>query len=126
MATNTTSNIDDILASVPHQVRGPGGSAAVIKDGKLLGYRVWGYANLDARAPMTPTTLLPICSISKQMVCLAAVSLAKSPTHSMLLKHADPWQLMNEELKRLLPHLDGITVNDLWNMQSGIRDYWCL
>ena len=64
-AMHSPTAADDILAALPHLYRGPGGSAAIIKDGQVLAKRSWGYANLDHRAPMTPETILPICSISK-------------------------------------------------------------
>ena len=124
-------DIDSILATVPHLSHGPGGVVAVIKDGALLGQRAWGYADLDARIPMTTKTQFPICSISKQMVCLAMVSLLKEPTQEMIERGGDAAQQFEDEMQRLLPNLkcggeDGVKVADLYNMQSGIRDYWAL
>ncbi|KAG9571170.1 beta-lactamase/transpeptidase-like protein, partial [Aureobasidium melanogenum] len=129
--TTETMNIDDILAAVPHLSTGPGGVVAVVKDGALLGQRAWGYADLDNRIPMTSKTQFPICSISKQMVCLAMESLLRDPTPMMLERNCDPAKQFEDELQKLLPNLkcggaDGVTVPDLYNMQSGIRDYWAL
>lgn len=126
-----SSSIDDILAAVPHLSRGPGGVIAVVQDGALLGQRAWGYADLDARIPMTTSTQFPICSISKQMVCLVMQSLLQDPTAEMAERNVDIAQQFEHELQRLLPRLecggkDGVTVPDLYNMQSGIRDYWAL
>ncbi|KAI5264115.1 beta-lactamase/transpeptidase-like protein [Aureobasidium subglaciale] len=123
--------IDSILAAVPHLSRGPGGVVAVVKDGKLLGQRAWGYADLDRRIPMTSKTQFPICSISKQMVCLVMVSLLKRPSPVMVGRSRDAAEQFEDELQRLLPNLacggdSGVTVLDLCNMQSGIRDYWAL
>ena len=75
---------------------------------------------------MTPDTILPICSISKQMVSLTAVSLCRNPTPAMLMKEQDPWQQLEAELKKMLPYLEGLHVDHLYNMQSGIRDYWAM
>ena len=124
-------DINSILAAVPHLSHGPGGVVAVVKDGALLGQRAWGYADLDNRIPMTTKTQFPICSISKQMVCLAMVSLLKEPTAEMEERKVDAAQQFEDELQRLLPNLkcggeDGAKVADLYNMQSGIRDYWAL
>lgn len=124
-------NIDEILAAVPHLSTGPGGVVAVVKDGALLGQRAWGYADLDNRIPMTSKTQFPICSISKQMVCLAMESLLRGPTPLMLERDCDAAKQFEDELQKLLPNLkcggqDGVTVPDLYNMQSGIRDYWAL
>jgi CubicO group peptidase (beta-lactamase class C family) len=123
--------IDEILATVPHLSRGPGGVIAVVKDGALLGQRAWGYADLDARIPMTTKTQFPICSISKQMVCLVMQSLLHDPTPEMAERNIDAAQQFEDELQKLLPNLkcgwkDGVTVPDLYNMQSGIRDYWAM
>ncbi|KAI5196580.1 beta-lactamase/transpeptidase-like protein [Aureobasidium subglaciale] len=125
------SEIDSILAAVPHLSRGPGGVVAVIKEGKLLGQRAWGYADLDRRIPMTRRTQFPICSISKQMVCLVMVSLLKRPTPVMAGRNCDAAEQFEDELQKLLPNLacggdSGVAVLDLCNMQSGIRDYWAL
>lgn len=129
--TNDNIDIDSILAGVPHLNRGPGGVVAVIKDDKLLGQRAWGYADLGQRIPMTSKTQFPICSISKQMVCLAMVSLLRDPTPAMVERGGDPEKQFEDELQRLLPNLacggeEGVTVPDLYNMQSGIRDYWAM
>jgi len=130
--TVTTPEIDTILGAVPLLRRGTGGVAAVVKDGKVLGKKAWGYADLDQRIPMTTTTAFPICSISKQMVCLAMQSLLQKPTTAMSERKESAEQQMEDELHKLLPHLKGakggedLKVADLYNMQSGIRDYWAM
>jgi len=122
----TEIDIDKILAAVPSLTRGPGGVVAVVKDGQLLGQCAWGWADLDRRRPMTTKTQFPICSISKQMVCLAMVSLMQDPTPAMK-DRGDVAKQFEDELHKLLPNLpSGVTVADLYNMQSGIRDYWAL
>ncbi|KAK6426347.1 hypothetical protein LTR95_016127 [Oleoguttula sp. CCFEE 5521] len=125
---DSSPNIEAILASLPHVRRGTGGCAAVLQDGKLLGSRAWGYANLERRIPMTTSTQFPICSISKQMVCLAYVSLLRDPTESMKATGKGAEDLMEAALARLVPGLEGkgLKVRDLCHMQSGIRDYWAM
>lgn len=131
MAT-TTDTINNILNSLPHLRRGTGGVAAVVKDGKVLGKKAWGYADLDLRIPMTTKTVFPICSISKQMVCLAMQSLLQKPSAKMAERKESPEEQMEAELHRLVPHLKSaeggadLKVKDLGNMQSGIRDYWAM
>lgn len=125
-------DIERTLDTIPHLVRGPGGVVAVLKNGHVVGQRAWGYADLDRRIPMTSRTHFPICSISKQMVCLAMVSLLREPTALMLERKQEPAQQLEEEMRKLLPRLfqaeDGsqLRVADLYNMQSGIRDYWAM
>jgi len=128
----STGIIDDVLNSLPHLRRGTGGVAAVVQDGKVLGKKAWGYADLDQRVPMTTKTVFPICSISKQMVCLVMQSLLQNPTASMAERKESPEEQMEAELHRLLLHLKSaeggfhLQVADLYNMQSGIRDYWAM
>lgn len=132
MATQT--QLDDLLASVPSQVRGAGGAVAVVQDTeKLVSQRVWGYANLERGIPMTPQTQMPICSISKHMLCLVIADLERRPTETMLQRkdRGDIWISLADELKAVLPQLftggkQALKVEDLFNMQSGIRDYWAM
>ncbi|KAK5112224.1 hypothetical protein LTR62_004385 [Meristemomyces frigidus] len=126
--SHSNPNIETILNAVPHLRRGPGGVIAVIKDGQVLGQRAWGYADLDQRIPMTTKTAFPICSISKQMVCLAMVSLLKTPTKAMQARREDTSKQFDAALRQLLPNLDTekVRMQDLYNMQSGIRDYWAM
>jgi CubicO group peptidase (beta-lactamase class C family) len=128
---NDNIDINQILATVPHLSPGPGGVVAVVKDDTVLGQHAWGYADLERRIPMTSKTQFPICSISKQMVCLVMVSLLQHPTPSMETRGSDSAKQFEDELQKLLPNLacggeHGVTVSDLYNMQSGIRDYWAL
>jgi len=125
------ADIDRILSALPHLHRGPGGAAAVLKDGQLISHRVWGYADIDRGIPMTAQTHFPICSISKQMVCLTMLSLSRDPTVAMRQRKEDPKTQFHLELRKLLPHLADradteLTVENLCNMQSGIRDYWAM
>ncbi|WP_312528201.1 D-aminopeptidase [Paracoccus sp. (in: a-proteobacteria)] len=103
----------DLLAN---QYRGPGGVAGVVKDGKVIARRVWGYADMNARKPMLDSTRLPICSISKQMTC------------ALLLDMFDTPEVLDPLLPTLLPHLKGQMpqVAELCHNQSGLRDYWAL
>ncbi|KAI8236905.1 D-aminopeptidase [Colletotrichum sp. SAR 10_86] len=118
-----------LLDGIPSRVRGPGGAIAVLKDGKLIGQRVWGYADLVRKIPMTAETLLPICSISKQMLCALMYDLEHNPPASLADK-GDVKAKFSDKMTTLLhPNLtrDGaLTIDHLANNQSGIRDYWAL
>lgn len=123
----TSQSIADILKSTPPLFRGPGGAIAVVRDGQLLDKHAWGYADLDKRIPMNEKTLFPICSISKQMVCLMLMSVVRESTSP-----DETWKKLDVELREMLPEVykteDGkeLTIHDLCNMQSGIRDYWAM
>ncbi|KAK5123918.1 hypothetical protein LTR85_002115 [Meristemomyces frigidus] len=117
-------SIQDILESVPATFRGPGGAVAVVKDGELAGQHVWGFANLDARILLTPATIFPICSISKQMVCLVLRDLLQNDKDKAFEN------ALTKALHDLLPQdimaNQDLTLERLVAMQSGIRDYWAL
>jgi len=53
----------------------PGCSIAIVHDGKLLRTAGYGWANLDAKRPMRPGTLLNIASVTKTLTCTAVMQL---------------------------------------------------
>lgn len=108
--------LDAALDALPKHHPGPGGVAGVVKDGEVVATRAWGYANLDAAAPLTRRTRLPICSISKQFTCQV-----------LLATIADPSDL-DAKIRNFLPNFTGQlpTVRQLCDNQSGLRDYWAL
>ncbi|USW58480.1 Putative D-aminopeptidase/lipoprotein domain superfamily [Septoria linicola] len=119
---------DQLLAAIQDTLRGPGGAIAVIKNGKTLAHHTYGYADLDRRILLTPQMPMPICSISKHMACLVVASLEREPTPYMDSSAGSVQDQLSSELNKLLPHLveGGLKLADLYNMQSGIRDYWAM
>ncbi|CAH0018014.1 unnamed protein product [Clonostachys rhizophaga] len=116
-----------ILEEAALRYRGPGGAIAVVQDGKLAAQRVWGFADIALRIPMEPSTILPICSISKQMVCAVIHDLKRSPTAKMASADVSPSELLERHLHEMLGHQDqlkDLSIQYLSNNQSGIRDYW--
>jgi CubicO group peptidase (beta-lactamase class C family) len=121
--------MDNFLNDFQARIRGPGGAVAIVKDGAILASRTWGFAELDRRIPMKTSTHLPICSISKQMVCLVLADLHRHPTTSMVERGVGIEEQLSTELQRILPHLTNheqgeLKLPHLHNMQSGIRDWW--
>lgn len=124
----TTEAIQRALDAVPNRFRGPGGAAAVIKDGELVGHKAWGYADMDQRITMTSETQMPICSISKQMVCQVLVDVVREKFPSTDL-HEGLKQVssrLDEILRTEISHNKDFNITQLCNMQSGIRDYWAM
>jgi D-aminopeptidase len=108
--------LEAALAVLPKRHPGPGGVAGVVKDGKVVASRAWGYSNLDTAAPLTPATRLPICSISKQFTC------------QVLLATLGDAARLDGRVQEFLPDFTGAlpTVRQLCDNQSGLRDYWAL
>lgn len=113
-------DLDHVLKSAQNSIRGPGGAIAIIQQGgDVVTQHVWGYADMDRAIPMRPQTQIPICSISKQMVCLVMVDLIRNPTAAMVEKgeeEEDVGEQLQAELERLLPQLAGrVKVQHLCN-----------
>ncbi|KAJ5279192.1 beta-lactamase/transpeptidase-like protein [Penicillium angulare] len=123
------TKVQEVLDTIPLGYRGTGGAIAIVKDGELIGQRAWGYADIDQRVPLTPDIQMPICSITKQFVCALLLDLQRNPTPSMLAK-GDIQAQFDDKLRELLrPELtqDGtLTLQNLCDMQSGLRDYWAM
>jgi CubicO group peptidase (beta-lactamase class C family) len=121
--------IQQILETIPSVYRGPGGAIAVLKDGELIAEKTWGYADLNRRIPVTSQTLMPICSISKQMVCALLMDLENNPPPEVAANGPFEEQ-MEKALRDLIPKSltsnNSLTVRHLCDMQSGLRDYWAL
>ncbi|KAJ6108849.1 hypothetical protein N7512_008686 [Penicillium capsulatum] len=121
--------VQDILDTIALRYRGPGGAIAILKDGELIGQRVWGFADIDERVPLTAQTQMPICSITKQFVCAVLIDLQRNPTPAIAVK-GDIHKQLSEALAELLPpemtRDTGLTIEHLCDMQSGIRDYWAM
>lgn len=111
-----TAALEKALNRLPLRFRGPGGVAGVVKDGKVVARRAWGFADMYRRLPMTVETRLPICSISKQFTCAL-----------LLDQFGDPATL-DDKVREFLPNYrDQLpTVAQLCHNQSGLRDYWAL
>lgn len=108
--------LDHALNILPLRYKGPGGAVGVVHRGKVLATRIWGYADLYRRLPMTAATRLPICSISKQFTCAL-----------LLDQIADP-SVLDGQVRDFLPaYRDALPrVKDMADNQSGLRDYWAL
>jgi CubicO group peptidase (beta-lactamase class C family) len=122
-------SVEKVLDTVSRHYRGPGGAIAVIKDGKLLSQRVWGYADIDQRILLTPEIQMPICSITKQFVCALLLDLERNPPPEVAAKGDIQTQFTNKLYELLRPELTqgtGLTLQHLCDMQSGIRDYWAM
>lgn len=128
-----SSEAQRILLDAQNSIRGPGGAIAIVHNGEAIAKKCYGFADIDRRITMASNVHLPICSISKQMVCLVLADLARHPTAAMQNSSTPPWEQFTAELKRIVPQLTtgtnavlGLTLAHLYNMQSGIRDYWAM
>lgn len=109
--------IDEFVKDTMTKRKIPGLSLAVIKDGKLVRAKGYGFANLELQVPATKDTVYEIGSISKQMASEAVMLLVedgKLTLDDSINKYLPPnapitWQI--------------ITVRDLLNHTSGLKDW---
>lgn len=123
------ANTQQIIETIPDSYRGPGGAVAVLKDGEVIGQHVWGYADMDQRIPMSSQTQMPICSITKQMLCAVISDLEQNPTPT-IAANGNFREQLSKEFENLMPvelaSGEKLTIDHLCDNQSGIRDYWAL
>lgn len=111
----TVSQLDRALTDLPSLYPGPGGAAAVIREGEVIARHSWGFANAERRLRFTPQTLFRFCSITKQFTCALL----------------DTWPdkaALNSYLAARLPNLQEAhpDIMHLAHNQSGLRDYWAV
>src|SRR5688572_16331685 len=97
----------------------PGCAVAVYQDDKILYKRAYGMANLDHDVPLTTSTVFHVASVSKQFTATAILLLAQDGKLSL-----------DDDIRKHLPELPDfgrtITIRQLANHTSGIRDQWDL
>jgi CubicO group peptidase (beta-lactamase class C family) len=101
------------LAPFEQSVRGlmqkyklPGGAVAVVRDGKLMYARGFGYADVESRTPVQPDALFRIASVSKTLTSAAIMTLVE-----------DGKLHLDDRVAPLIAHLTpapGATVDPRW------------
>jgi CubicO group peptidase (beta-lactamase class C family) len=114
-------------AQGPHQARidalmsryagdGPGASLLVVKDGKPVIERGYGYANLEQHIKAGPETNYRLASVTRQFTAA-----------SILLLKQDGKLKLTDPVRKWLPELpasdDKITIENLLTHTSGLIDY---
>src|SRR6218665_1115859 len=94
----------------------PGCALGIYRDGKVLYSRGYGMADLNQPAPITPTTLFDVGSVSKQFTAASLVLLANEGKLAL-----------TDDIRKYLPEIPDygtpITVDHLLHHTSGLRDY---
>lgn len=96
---------------------GPGASVAVTRNGRVIYSQGYGSAQLEYAIPITPATVFHVASVSKQFTAFAVALLARDG----LLGWDD---LLHTHLPELPDLGQPITLRQLANHTSGIRDQW--
>jgi len=72
---DTSVDLDGWVKEAMEAEHVPGLSACYIRDGKIAWERAYGWANVDAKTPMTPDTIQNIASVSKTVTATAVMQL---------------------------------------------------
>jgi N-acyl-D-amino-acid deacylase len=99
----------------------PGAALAISKDGRLVYARGFGYADVDSKTAVQPTSLFRIASVSKPITATAVLHLVD---RGKLRLEDRPFELLGlkphlEKGARIDPRLNRITVRELLNHTGG-------
>ena len=88
----------------------------MVRDGKVLFTKGYGYADLEHRVPITPATVFDVASVSKQFAGLAVAMLV------------DAGQVkLTDDIRKYIPELADVghtvTIDHLLHHTSGYRDW---
>lgn len=97
----------------------PGCTVGIVMNDQLIFSKGYGMANLEYGIPNTPKTIYHMASVSKQFTAYSIVLLAKQGKLSL-----------DDDIHKYLPWFpdlkEKITIRNLLNHTSGIRDQWQL
>jgi D-alanyl-D-alanine carboxypeptidase len=116
ISSRNERRLDAVLERLQHAVGGPGSTAAVVKDGRLLWKGAAGFARLEPRRAMTTQDKFAIASVTKTYTA----------TLAMLLVERGELDLDEPVAAALpdLPNADEITTRMLLRHRSGLGDYF--
>jgi CubicO group peptidase (beta-lactamase class C family) len=118
LADEPSDRIEQLFAAYD-KPDAPGCAVAVLHRGKVIHQRSYGRAHLEWEAPITPLTVFPVASVSKQFTALALALLAEQGKLSL-----------DDDVRKYLPELPdygaAITLRHLLQHTSGLRDVWYL
>src|SRR5687767_15772612 len=114
-ATPESTRVDSLFAEYTRGLR-PGLAVAVVRDGRVVLAKGYGYANLEHRVPITPTTVFDVASVSKQFAGLAVAMLVTEGRVKL-----------TDDIRKYLPELGDVghpvTIDHLLHHTSGYRDW---
>ena len=98
--------LDEFVRSEMRRQRIPGVSLALTDRERLLRVKTYGFANLDARTPLTPEHLLEIGSITKSFTSIALLQLRDEKRFNPRLPVTEylPWFSIESSFDPITPH----------------------
>lgn len=118
--------VDDYVRQQMEQRHIPGLSLAVVRDGKIVKAKGYGFANLEWKTPVTPETLFQSGSVGKQFTATAVMMLVEEGKIGLedsickYLTDAPPaWKSIT--IRHLLTHTSGI--GNIYGVLNMRQDY---
>jgi CubicO group peptidase (beta-lactamase class C family) len=108
---------DAAMAAFMKDHGAPGGALAVVKDGRLVYAKGYGWADVDGKAAVTPESLFRIASVSKPVTAVAILALVR---HGKLDLDAKAFALLGlKPGENGDPRLADVTVRHLLHHTGG-------
>jgi CubicO group peptidase (beta-lactamase class C family) len=123
MSASEFPDADDLTLRLMSRDNVPGAALALIKDGKIVLEKGYGFRDLESHAPVTTATLFNVGSISKSFTALGIAQLVDqqkadldAPAINYLpdLRLSDPNLAQAVTLRRLLSHSSGFPPDEQW------------
>lgn len=111
-----SGKVDDFVSAEMRRQHIPGLSLAVIKDGRVILIKGYGFANVEHQVPVKPETVFQSGSIAKQFTATAVMTLVEEGRLSLGDKISEYFPDAPERWK-------SITVRHLLTHTSGLGDY---
>ena len=128
----TLDGFDDFMSTAMREFKVPGAGVAVVKDGKIILAKGYGYRDVARQLPITGTTLFPIASITKSFTVTALGTLVDQgrlewdkPVHEYLpgFRMFDPVATEQLTTRDMVTHRSGLPRHDLiWYSSSLSRE----
>ena len=118
--------VDALMLRLMSTYNVPGAALALIKDGRIVLEKGYGFRDLAAQAPVTNATLFNIGSISKSFTALGIAQLVdqhRVDLDAPLIRYVPEWRLSDPRatqsvtLRQLLSHTSGLPPDDQWPRQ---------
>jgi len=117
---------DDLMARLMSTHNVAGAALSLIKDGRIVLEKGYGFRDLETHAPVTETTLFNIGSISKSYTALGVAQLVDqqqvgldAPVLGYIpdFRLSDPQAVQAVTLRQLLSHTSGLPADEHWPPQ---------
>ncbi|MCW5979030.1 MAG: serine hydrolase [Bryobacteraceae bacterium] len=124
---------DEFMAKAMQEFKVPGAAVAVVKDGKILLARGYGYRDVSRKLPITTETMFPIASITKSFTVTALGTLVDEglldwdkPAREYLpgFRMYDPVATEQLSARDMVTHRSGLPRHDaVWYSSSFTREH---